>query len=91
MSQVDVMLKGFNWGWLNSEQDSLEFNWVGSLEKGGVSLPLGSWRTLHCDRRDGEGLMCKSLGVCRQELQGCLRWTLQLATLRIPEMLISKS
>lgn len=36
MSQVDVMLEGLNGGWLNSEQDSLEFNWVGSLGKGGA-------------------------------------------------------
>lgn len=40
MSQVDIMLKGLNWGWLNSEQDSMEFNWVGSLGKGGVFLLL---------------------------------------------------
>lgn len=83
MSQVDVMLKGFNWGWLNSEQDSLGFNWVGSLEKGGVSLPLDRWRTLRCDRRDGEGLMCKSLGASRlPEVD---------TAAGIPEMLFSKS
>lgn len=63
MSQVDIMPKGLNWGWLNSEQDSLEFNWVGSLQRGGVSLLLDSWRKLHWDRRDGEGLIASLRSV----------------------------
>lgn len=88
MSQVDVMLKGLNWGWLNSEKDSLEFNWIRNLGKGEVSLLLESLEKVPVWQ---EGTESKSQeGYC-QELQGCLRSTLQLATLRIPKILFSKS
>lgn len=64
MSQVDIMPKGLNWDWLNSEQDSLEFNWVGSLQRGGVSLLLDSWRKLPWGTGGtGEGLIASLRSV----------------------------
>lgn len=74
MSQVDIMPKGLNWDWLNSEQDSLEFNWVGSLQRGGVSLLLDSWRKLPWDRRDWGGTDSKSQECAGRSFKAAWGW-----------------
>lgn len=75
MSQVDVMLEGLNGGWLNSEQDSLEFNWVGSLGKGGAGESFAvrrrDWGVRRCAGRSFEAAWG---GLCSWQLLGSQRY-----------------